>query len=432
MLSPSRIARGGIVMQTRPVLSLAQLAAVAVGNALEFYDFLVFAFFATQIGHAFFPVHDKFDSLLLTLATFGVGFLTRPLGGLMIGGWGDRVGRKPAMMLSFGLMGLAIVGLALTPSYAVIGLAAPALAVLFRLLQGFALGGEVGPSTAFLLEAAPPEKRGLYVSLQFATQNGAVLIAGLIGLGLANLMSAAALSDWGWRIAFLTGAAVVPFGMILRRRLPETLSAAPQIPRPRLGTAEAKLALLALVLLGADTIATYTMNYMTTYAINTLGIAARIAFGATVVTGLAGVCCNPVGGYLSDRFGRRPVTLIALAAVLLVTLPCFMVMNLWRTPLALLCASALMAALVSLGVPAILVAISESLPPRLRSGGLGLLYALGISTFGGTTQFIVTWLIGLTGSPLAPAWYMSGAVALGVVAMALMRETAPVKLGAPL
>ncbi len=275
-----------------------------------------FRLFRHQIGQAFFPGHDKYGQLLLALATFGVGFLTRPLGGLVIGRWGDRYGRKPAMLISFGLMGLAIVGLALTPGYRSIGLAAPVLAVLFRLLQGFAMGGEVGPSTALLLEAAPPARRGLYVSLQLATQNGAVLVAGLVGLLLANLMSAAALADWGWRIAFLIGAAVVPFGLMLRRRLPETLPVTTEAVRPRWGRAEVRLALVVLVILGANTIATYTMNYMTTYGINTLGISARIAFGATVGTGLAALCFNPLGGYLSDRFGRKPVGMIALSGLL--------------------------------------------------------------------------------------------------------------------
>ncbi|HKU65481.1 MAG TPA: MFS transporter, partial [Rhizomicrobium sp.] len=161
---------------TVATLSGKQIAAVAAGNALEFYDFLIFGFFAVQIGAVFFPVKDATNSLLLTLATFGVGFLTRPLGGALIGPLGDRIGRKPAMLLSFGLMGVSVVGLALTPSYASIGVAAPLLLVLFRLLQGFALGGEVGPSTAFLMEAAPAHKRGFYVSLQFATQQGATLI----------------------------------------------------------------------------------------------------------------------------------------------------------------------------------------------------------------------------------------------------------------
>src|SRR5881398_932145 len=195
----------------RPVLTRSQIAAVTAGNALEFYDFVTYAFFATQIGRALFP-GDASHSLLFSLATFGVGFLTRPLGGLLIGRMADRKGRKPAMILSFTMMGLAMTGLALTPSYASIGMAAPVLAVCFRLLQGFALGGEVGPNIAYLLEAAPPNRRGLYISLNFASADFAVLVAGLIGFGLSSLLSAPQLESWGWRVAFLVGAAIVPLG----------------------------------------------------------------------------------------------------------------------------------------------------------------------------------------------------------------------------
>ena len=191
---------------TADTLPLSQVAAVGVGNALEFYDFLSFSFFALQIGHTFFPASQTSHGLLYALATFGVGFLTRPLGGLVLGAYGDRVGRKPAMILSFSLMGVAIFGLALTPGYAQIGIAAPILLVMFRLIQGFALGGEVGPSTAFLMEASPRRHRGLYIGLQMATQDLAVLVAGLVGFGLSLVMSPGVLDAWGWRVAFLLGA----------------------------------------------------------------------------------------------------------------------------------------------------------------------------------------------------------------------------------
>src|SRR3954467_3766661 len=196
---------------------LKQVLAVVAGNGLEYYDFVTYAFFAAQIGRTFFPSDTPGTSLLASLATFGAGFLTRPLGALVIGRYADRAGRKPAMLLSFWLMGIAVVGLPLVPAFASIGLAAPLLVIGFRLLQGFALGGEVGPNTAFLMEAAPARHRGFYVSLQATSADIAVMIAGLVGVLLANLLVPAQLDAWGWRLALLPGAVIVPFGLMLRR-----------------------------------------------------------------------------------------------------------------------------------------------------------------------------------------------------------------------
>ncbi|HTC83322.1 MAG TPA: MFS transporter [Rhizomicrobium sp.] len=414
-------------MSTAPKLSRSQLVAVVAGNALEFYDFLIFGFFAVQIGAVFFPVRDATGSLLLTLGTFGVGFLTRPLGGAVIGRLGDRVGRKPAMLLSFGLMGLSIVGLALTPSYAAIGAAAPLLVVIFRLIQGFALGGEVGPSTAFLMEAAPVEKRGLYISLQFATQQAATLCAGIVGVVLANLLTPQHLSTWGWRIAMLLGASVVPLALAIRRNLPETLEQRASTSLPRPTAAQVGLALLTLIVLASATISTYALININLFATHTLGMTPAQAFGAVVIGGLMGVIFNPIGGWLSDRLGRKPVMISAYSLLCLVGLPCFMAMSHLRTPLVLYAAVALMAALLALGLPAIMAQVGESLPIGMRSGGIGIIYAVAIALFGGTASLIVTWLTAVTGSPLAPAWYMCAALALGVLSMLTMRETAPVK-----
>ncbi|HWA31768.1 MAG TPA: MFS transporter, partial [Rhizomicrobium sp.] len=246
-----------------------QIAAVAAGNALSFYDFVCYAFFATQIGESFFPSHDPTISLLASLATFGVGFFTRPLGGLVIGRFADRAGRKPAMMLSFTLMGVGIVGLAFTPSYHSIGVAAPILFILFRLIQGFALGGEVGPTTAYLIEAAPPLKRGFYAALTYATQDGGVLVAGIIGTTLAATLSPDALTNWGWRAAFLVGAAIIPFGLVVRRSLPETLEDKTDEPPPSLKPF-LRVAILGLMMLLTGTVCNYSIEYMTTYANQTL------------------------------------------------------------------------------------------------------------------------------------------------------------------
>lgn len=410
-------------------LSLPQLGAVVAGNALEFYDFLTFSFFATQIGSVFFPGRDTTSSLLFTLATFGVGFATRPLGGMVIGTLGDTWGRKPAMLFSFGLMGASVVGLALTPSYASIGWHAPLLAVLFRLLQGFALGGEVGPTTAFLLESAPPHRRGLYVSLQNATQYLATLCAGLVGFVLASLLSPASLSQWGWRIAMLLGAAVVPFALAIRRRLPETLHETRSQPGRHRGPMGGLLwlAVLGLAMLASATVGTYTMNYMTTFAIHTLGVPSAWAFAATIVAGSAAMLGALLGGLLGDRLGRKPVMMGSSLLLLILVVPCFAAMVRFHTMVALLAGTAAMALGVGIQAASVVASLAECMPVSLRAGALGIVYALAISAFGGTAQFVVTWLIEVTGSPLAPAWYMTSAVLLGLLGVIAMPESAPAR-----
>src|SRR6202795_3408857 len=204
-----------------PEIPTSAVVATVLGNALEFYDFTAYAFFAVIIGRAFFPAQDPFVSLLLSVAAFGVGFITRPLGGIVIGAYADRAGRRPAMMLSIGLMAVGMVLLAATPSYATIGLAAPFLVVFARLVQGFALGGEIGPSTSYLLEAAPAGKRGQYGAWQIASQGAAAAFAGSLGVVLSWLLDADAMQSWGWRIPFLVGVAIVPMGLIMRGQLRE-------------------------------------------------------------------------------------------------------------------------------------------------------------------------------------------------------------------
>jgi MHS family citrate/tricarballylate:H+ symporter-like MFS transporter len=407
-------------------LPLRKVAAVGIGNALEFYDFLTYSFFSIQIGHTFFPVEHFSNSLLSSLATFGIGFVTRPLGGFVIGRYGDRAGRKPAMLLSFSLMGFAITGLALTPSYAQIGMAGPILLVLFRLLQGFALGGEVGPSTAYLIEAAPPDRRGIYVALQFATQDVAVLAAGLIGFALSSLLSPDALDDWGWRAAFLIGVAVVPVGLMIRRRLPETHEAS---DGPSGEAVPLRLVGLGLALLASGTIGSYVIDYMTTYGQDSLHIPTNLAFGATIATGLFSICFGPIAGILSDRFGRRPVSLIAGVILLLVVMPAFVMVTELRSALALYGLAAGLSMVHAFYANPVLIALAEGLPKSMRSGALALLYAVSIAIFGGSAQFVVRWLIGVTGSPLAPGWYMTGALVIGVAARVLLHETAPPAAG---
>ncbi|MGA0586321.1 MFS transporter [Dyella sp. KRB-257] len=413
-------------VDARP-LRRRQVAAVAVGNAIEFYDFVTYAFFATQIGRTFFPSDEPGASLLASLATFGAGFLTRPLGAWVIGRMGDRRGRKPAMLLSFGLIGVAVIGLPLVPSYAAIGVAAPVLVVLFRLLQGFALGGEVGPSTAFLMEAAPPHRRGLYISLQAMSADAAVLAAGLVGVALAHALTPAQLDVWGWRVALGLGAVIVPFGLVLRRTLVETFEPR-RPPQPAAGSGYLRVGLLGLAMLAAATTSNYVLEYMTTYANATLGLPERVALGATALIGLCGLVCDPLSGWLSDRLGRKPVMLVPWLALLLAILPAFWLLDRERSGAVLYGATIVLTVASTLSTGTVLVAVTESLPAHVRSGALAMVYALAISVFGGSTQFAVAWLTRLSGNALAPAWYMIGSVLVGLLAVSFLPESAPVRL----
>jgi MFS family permease len=391
-------------------LRRSQIAAVTAGNALEFYDFVTYAFFATQIGRTLFP-GDSNQTLLLSLATFGVGFFARPLGGLVIGRWADRRGRKPAMLLSFTMMGLAMTGLALTPSYTAIGMAAPVLAIIFRLLQGFALGGEVGPNIAFLMEAAPPHRRGLYISLNFASADFAVMVAGLLGFILSSTLSPQALEAWGWRAAFLLGAAIVPLGLRLRRTLVETLppegaaEAVPPVRRP-----VAYLAVAGLMIIAGGTISNYTLEYLTTYAQATLHMPVPAAFAATIVLGLIGVVGDLSAGLLADRFGPKRVLIAPWIVLIVLIVPVFHLLNQFRTATALLAVTAVLTVFHILGSSPALLLFVQALPARVRAGATGIVYALAIAIFGGTTQLLETLLIRWTGNPIAPAWYMMAAV----------------------
>jgi MFS family permease len=417
-----------------PAPARSFIAAATIGNALEFYDFITYAFFSIQIGHAFFPSHNAYASLMLSLATFGAGFITRPIGGIIIGAYSDRVGRRPAMMLSFTLMGSAIVALALIPSYSAIGIAAPILAVVCRMVQGFSLGGEVGPTTAYLLEAAPLKSRGLAVSWQGASQLIAATTAGLVGVGLSHVMSPALLDGYGWRIAFLLGAVTVPFGLWIRRGMPETLHA----PEPALAGAAADTPLglarqnvriigLAFVYLASGTISTYVINYLTTFAQGTLHMAPGVSFLGGALGNLSGVVAILWGGWLSDRIGRRPVMIWPNLVYAILTVPMFFWIVQSRSAAALLVGSTVLGFLSSVSGGAFYTALAETLPKRIRGGAFAIVYASAIALFGGTTQLVITWLIKATGSPMAPAWYLLVAAIFGQIALMLILESAPVK-----
>ena len=327
------------------------------------------------------------------------------------------------------------------------------LAVAARMVMGFSLGGEVGPTTAFLLEAAPVPRRGFMVACQAASQAVAATSGSLVGLILAAVMKPGALDAYGWRIAFLLGAVAVPFGLWARRGLPETLHEAEDDPfevSPAPGSQPAgwqsvgsqpagsmsaarrdalrhsrRILLLGLVVLAYATIATYVVNYLTTYAQATLHMSTGPAFAVAVVSNLARLIGSLFGGWLSDRIGRRPVMIWPNLVTLLITYPLFRWIVESRTPLALLASMGLFNLIGSMTVGGIFVALTESLPKSIRGGAFATIYAVAIATFGGTCQLVVAWLTHVTGDPMAPAWYLLAAIFVGQIAMQMIPESAP-------
>lgn len=415
----------GVVARPQPISRKIVVATVA-GNAMEFYDFSTYAFFAVYIGKTFFPSTSPLTSLLLSVAVFGVGFVTRPLGGILIGAFADRVGRKPAMLLTITLITVGTLGLAVTPSYASIGIAAPIIVVLCRLVQGLALGGEVGPSTAYLIEIAPLGRRGLYGSWQLASQGVASLAAGIVGVVLTLSLSPEQMLAWGWRMPFLLGLLLIPIAIFLRRSMPETLAHSPtrsvdQTP-VRIGNHTRSVVIAVLLILGT-TVSTYAAIYMTTYAITTLKLSPVIGMTSTIIFGLATWGGALLGGWLSDRYGRKPVMLWPRVALLLLTYPAFMVLIQYTNFFTLACVTTLLASLTAISGAASVVTIPEQFPSHVRALGLSIAYAVGVTLFGGTAQLVIAWLIAATGNPAAPAMYVVLTSVITLYAIMVTKET---------
>lgn len=418
-------AEPGAAMQ--PVISRKAVAAAVAGNALEFYDFVIYAYFAVYIGRAFFPVGGEFGSLLLSAATFGVGFFTRPLGAVLIGAFADRAGRKPAMILTVVLITVGTLGMAATPGYASIGIAAPLVVVACRLLQGLALGGEVGPATALLIEAAPPHRRALYASWQLASQGIAVAVGGLIGVAVSLTLSAGQLAAWGWRIPFILSLALVPVAVYIRRSLPETLEG-----HDGRSTSEVvggvlrqhrRYLVLGVLITMSGAVSSQIGNYMTTYAIQTLKLPPTVAQTSALVGGVITFACALLGGWLCDRRGRKIMLLAPRVLLMLAAVPMFLWLDAAPGTGSFLAVTVILAGLTAMSAAAAMVVIPELLPAAFRSTGISLVYAVATTLFGGTTQFAVTALIAWTNSPMAPAWYLVGTSVVSLLAMAVLPET---------
>ena len=401
--------------------------AVVIGNWLEFYDFLVFTFFAVMIGDAFFPGHSPIARLLGALATFGVGFVTRPIGATVIGAYADRVGRRQALTVTLMLMAVGSGLVAFTPTYATIGIAAPILLVIARLIQGFSCGGEVGPATTYLLECAPIEKRAALTAWQGYSQQLAVFMGSLVGVILSASLSKEQLYAWGWRIPFLLGIVIAPVALYIRRQLPETIEES-ATHRTSVGVLSELMrhhwrpVLFGGLIICGGTISTYIFNYMNTYAITTLHLSATVGTSLTLTGAVAAIAGLATGAWL-DRFGRKRMLLIVRVIFVISIYPAYLVLTApTATPAVILVVNMVDNFLFQLGIGAVYAWLAEGFPKAVRSSGLAILYAFSVAIFGGTTQFVVAWLIDRTKDPLVPAWYQIAANLAGIVGLLLMRR----------
>ncbi len=402
------------------------IVATSIGNALEWYDIAVYGYFAVYISKAFFPSNDPTTSLLLTFGTFGLSFLVRPIGGVVLGAYADRYGRKASLMVSIVLMTVGTLALALTPAYETIGILAPIAVLTVRLVQGFSAGGEFGSSTAFLVEHAP-DRRGFIASWQFASQGLSGLLASAFGIGLTAWMTPAKMQGWGWRIPFLFGVLVGPVGIYIRNHLEDATAppAAKQDSPVRQVLLHQKLrVILSIGALAISTAINYLIVYMPTYAVKTLNLPPTVGFAATFAAGIALTFLTPIAGMISDKVGRT-THMIAVNLLLLFSIyPAFLLLTRNPTPTVIVVAVLWLATLKSLYYGPLAALMSELFPAATRGTGLGLGYNIGVTLFGGIGPVIMASLGGIAFiGDLAPGYYLTLVCAVSLFALVVIRKT---------
>lgn len=396
---------------------------VVSGNFLEMYDFMVYGFYATAIAKTFFPGDDPFASLMLSLATFGAGFLMRPLGAIFLGAYIDRHGRRQGLIITLGLMAMGTLLIAFVPGYATLGVAAPLLVLFGRLLQGFSAGVELGGVSVYLAEIATPGKRGFFVSWQSASQQVAVVFAGLLGVILNHWLSPQDMGEWGWRVPFFVGCLIVPALFIIRRSLEETPEFQQRKHRPTLGQVLRSIGQnFGLVLAGTAMVVMTTVSfylitaYTPTFGKAELHLSDFDALLVTVCIGLSNFFWLPVMGSLSDKIGRKPLLLGATILAIFTAYPALSWLVANPSFSHLLIVELWLSFLYGSYNGAMVVALTEIMPVEVRTTGFSLAYSLATATFGGFTPAACTYLIHVLGNQAAPGIWLSGAAVLGLIA----------------
>ncbi|WP_315764650.1 MULTISPECIES: MFS transporter [unclassified Bradyrhizobium] len=402
-----------------------QVIATSVGNALEWFDIAVYGFFAVYISKAFFPSNDATTSLLLTFGTFGLSYLIRPIGGIVLGAYADRHGRKVSLLVSIVMMTFGTLAVAVMPTYQTIGVLAPLLVILARLVQGFSAGGEFGSSTAFLVEHMP-ERRGFIASWQFASQGLSTVLGAGFGALLTSAMSPADLQAWGWRLPFFFGVLIGPVGLYIRNNMED--AGAPPAGKDGSPVKDVFLRQKLAVLLGIGALAVstainYLIVYIPTYVVKTLNLPASVGFTASLVGSLAVMVLTPVAGAISDRIGRT-THMITVNLLLLITIyPAFYILTNYPTPAVIIAAVFVVATLKALYYGPLAALMAELLPAETRATGLGLGYNIGVTIFGGMGPAIMTALgtVAFIGD-MAPGYYLSLIALLSLASLFTIRK----------
>jgi MHS family proline/betaine transporter-like MFS transporter len=410
------------------------VSAAVVGNVLEWYDFAVYGYLATIIAKNFFPAGDDVAALLATFAAFGVGFVIRPLGGIVIGRIGDVKGRKVALILTIMLMAVGTVLIGLIPTYSTIGVLAPILLVAARLMQGFSAGGEWGGSTAFIVEWAPADRRGFYGSFQQCSVVGGLLMGSGVAALLTSTLAPTAMDSWGWRIPFLIGGLIGPVGIYMRRNIDETpayrrVAAAPA----NAGGDTTSPFILAARAFGFTILWTVSfyifLSYMPTFTQKYAGLGRPAALWSNTAGLLLLMIAIPIMGRLSDRIGRKPLLLACCIAFIILPYPLFSLMLSGASLMTIVLIQLLIGLAIAPFSGAGPAAIAEIFPTGTRSTYMSTGYALAVAIFGGFAPFIATWLIATTGSPISPTYYVIAAAIISTVVIIGLRETAREPLG---
>ena len=416
---------------------VATVLRVTSGNFLEMFDFFLFGFYATYISKAFFPSGNEITSLLLTFMTFGAGFLMRPLGAIFLGAYVDKVGRRQGLIVTLGIMAMGTLLIAFVPGYETIGLLAPTLVLIGRLLQGFSAGVELGGVSVYLAEMAPPGQKGFYVAWQSGSQQVAIMVAALIGYLLNQWLTPDAVSGWGWRIPFVIGCAIVPFLFYIRSSLQETEEFMARKVHPTLAQVFSTLGrnwgivVLGMLMVAMTTISFYTITvYTPTFGKSVLKLSTVDSLIVTFCVAVSNLFWLPVMGAVSDRVGRKPVLLLFSGLTLVTSYPILAWLVAHITFGNMLITLLWLSFLYGSYNGAMVVALTEVVPVSVRTAGFSLAYSLATAIFGGFTPLISTWLIEQTGNKAAPGIWLALGGACGLVATYIVYRERALQVGA--